>query len=458
MRNLAIDGSDPGADRPLWVTDASDVALDRVEIRNGSPAGGALVDRGSTLEAVHSTFRNNFAEDFGGAVHVLDATATFRFCTFADNEAYVSGGALSSNGTMRVLGSTFVDNIAVYGAGLECYYGADCVVRDSRFSGGIAVLEGGALSTYAVGTLEVTRSAFCDNAAVAAITPYDLPAGGAISVLDGVGDIQIQNNTFARNTANNEGGGLAVLNLAASVLNNTFDANEAASPGGASALFAASQAEYGTSKTAGVYGTDVVNNLFVDNGGAWAFGVSLASPEGGYNLYWGSANDDTNAPFASDLQADPMLAPAPAPCGVRAPMPGSPAIDGGDPALTDPDGSRSDIGATGGPEALEDGDGDGWDERLDCDDEDPEVSPDAAEQCDGRDNDCDGTTDEDCPPDPTSTTDPTTPPHPTRPPPRRPHHQHPRPKPAGRRSRSPAAAGAVVARPDPGGRGKSAQC
>jgi len=43
-----------------------------------------------------------------------------------------------------------------------------------------------------------------------------------------------------------------------------------------------------------------------------------------------------------------------------------------------------------------DGDGDGWDETEDCDDNDPLVNPGATEFCDGADNDCDLQVDEDC--------------------------------------------------------------
>ena len=41
-----------------------------------------------------------------------------------------------------------------------------------------------------------------------------------------------------------------------------------------------------------------------------------------------------------------------------------------------------------------DEDGDGFDETVDCDDQDPAVNPGAAEACDGVDNNCDGTVDE----------------------------------------------------------------
>jgi hypothetical protein len=79
--------------------------------------------------------------------------------------------------------------------------------------------------------------------------------------------------------------------------------------------------------------------------------------------------------------------------------PGSPAIDAGDPdpAMNDPDGTRNDMGAFGGPGAPDctymlDADGDDWMPIMgDCDDGDATVFPlsDAEVVCDGIDSDCD---------------------------------------------------------------------
>ncbi|RME27735.1 MAG: hypothetical protein D6798_03890 [Deltaproteobacteria bacterium] len=81
-----------------------------------------------------------------------------------------------------------------------------------------------------------------------------------------------------------------------------------------------------------------------------------------------------------------LLAPG---CGDKAPVDTGGAADGGA-----ADGGGGDGGTDGGDVDWPDNDKDGWTQDVDCDDEVPEVNPGATEICNGKDDDCDPTTDE----------------------------------------------------------------
>ncbi len=71
-----------------------------------------------------------------------------------------------------------------------------------------------------------------------------------------------------------------------------------------------------------------------------------------------------------------------------------PACDGGEPVETGGGGNGNVNGETGDTQAEADADGDGFGVSEDCDDADAAINPDAADGCDGIDNNCDGATDE----------------------------------------------------------------
>jgi uncharacterized protein (TIGR03382 family) len=146
----------------------------------------------------------------------------------------------------------------------------------------------------------------------------------------------------------------------------------------------------------------VTNTLFAFNAAAGISAVGGLTHH--HNAYWASNPPVTGGVGATDVVADPLLAGFidDGICGNDQLWPGfgSPLVDAGDPALQDPDGGPSDIGAFGGPDAdptvFDDADGDGFPFLEDCDDAEPasHPAPLADEVCDGVDNDCSGGVDD----------------------------------------------------------------
>jgi hypothetical protein len=140
-------------------------------------------------------------------------------------------------------------------------------------------------------------------------------------------------------------------------------------------------------------GVQLVNNQFLDHTVSYEFLSTPSTLTADFNQ-WASVSDDT-AIGPNDLVVPPTLSPAwTGACGDKPYMTlSSPGIDQGDPAIKDWwDGSRSDIGAYGGPGAcVPDTDNDGYPEQFDCDDTDAMTFVGANEKpYDGVDQDCDG--------------------------------------------------------------------
>jgi MYXO-CTERM domain-containing protein len=142
---------------------------------------------------------------------------------------------------------------------------------------------------------------------------------------------------------------------------------------------------------------DLTNNIFMSAPLGVQFAQAPLSTTGGFNLWWDNgvdASGDTVFPGSDAVFADPEFQGwRPGDCGANLWLTeGSPARDAGDPSILDVDGTTSDIGAFGGPESgLEDADGDGVLEDIDCDDDDPDRFPGHDEvPGDGIDQDCDG--------------------------------------------------------------------
>jgi len=128
----------------------------------------------------------------------------------------------------------------------------------------------------------------------------------------------------------------------ADVVNSTFDGNQAAEGGGIAAGFGSM--------------VNVASTLFVRNTTTNTASATLVNAQGSntsvvnhYNGFFG--NTGTNFKFKGTYGDKELLIPDPLLGGSCCPGPGSPAINAGIPDFhfNDPDGSRNDMGACGGP-------------------------------------------------------------------------------------------------------------
>jgi hypothetical protein len=358
----------------------------------GSSGGAVSVDDlFLPLLATNATAEGNRSEDGDGGVFAFgsDTTAVVAGGRFVDNDAELgSGGAISfepglgSWADLSVVGATFDGNTAAQrGGAVDAWRGGVVLFDSVSLVDGTAGEDGGAISARDVVDVVVLRSAAHGNEAG--------DAGGALFVQDVSGVVSLTSTTWTEN-ASEDGGAVAAEGSAVEVVNNTFLANDASSEGGHVRLSDGALA--------------FVNNIAawaVDGGGVWVDAASADATDTYYNDTFSNGGGDwagsLSEPSADsgNLGVDPLLR-AWSPNGLLDDdlhlLVGSPCIDAGEPTLFDLDGSRSDIGAYGGPLAdVADLDGDGWLDHVDCDDNDPARNPGAIEvPYDGIDQDCDG--------------------------------------------------------------------
>jgi hypothetical protein len=266
------------------------------------PGAGALTVSGNdqsrifnvfnAVEAVLSglTLTRGHTDGDGGAV-TAGGTFTLLNCVVSDSSAAERGGGVFTSGHARVAGSTISGNAAHNGGGIYFYGFGDPIVEASTVSGNTAQSSGGGIS-FRYGNASILNSTVSGNTA---------RFGGGISLESGgSGDpgtyILIRLTTVAGNTALVRGGGID---------DGVTDQNGA---------------EIDHSILANGVPEDVPSSLFTVN-------YSLIEETG---LIFGSNNI---------IGVDPLLGPLAnngGPTFTHALLPGSPAIDAGNPAIPDP--------------------------------------------------------------------------------------------------------------------------
>ena len=353
VRGIEFDGLD--AARPILIVGSPTVHLDGVTVGSGwtpTDGGGILVAGPASLTISGSHFVDNMAQR--GAHVSAELAAAF-----------------------RIEGSTFTSGIASGDAGavaVRTMATGSMYIGKSRFEGNNAVGDGGAVYLSGISSANVEQNLFCGN--------DSLTDGGGLAS-DGSTFLTVTGNVFLDNFAVGLGGALYGGDGSVSTTNNHFVANEAETEGGAMYM-----------TVGGAHINDVVAYNAVTKGGVAAFYDAGGLLRLDYAAFYNNAPNGSTVVAPNLVASDPMFTQwAPDPCDAADlfPLAGSPVIDAGDPAVDDFDGTRSDIGAFGGPSPFPlDLDGDGVSIPEDCNDADADAFPGAAERCNGVDDDCDG--------------------------------------------------------------------
>lgn len=302
--------------------------------------GGALLALGDAT-ITGSTFTDNYADGNGGAVvssgygQASQPTLTISDSTFSRNTSDrtsrdYGGGAIFATGAVTVSGSTFTDNYARNYGGAIYSSGADSslVITESTFSDNEGLDGGGAI--YAYGALSIDYSAFTANNA-------DSGDGGAINAGDYAATIQ--RSTFSGNAADSSGGAVrSAGGYLTSITNSTFTSNVAGSGGGAVYLdnggfinFSTISANTAAYDGGGVYAAsgrlDVANSIVTDNS---TDDVYAASFYPSYSIFTSEGSISTPSGSSTGvLFGDPLLgslADNGGPTLTMLPDPGSPVV------------------------------------------------------------------------------------------------------------------------------------
>jgi uncharacterized repeat protein (TIGR01451 family)/uncharacterized delta-60 repeat protein len=328
--------------------------LDSVFQANKANQGGAATS--GSVVAERTSFVNNRAAYRGGALQGCPGFVTTVGSTFTGNWAGSEGGAISggtcngSSGWLRAEDSVFSNNEASLtngnSAGGAIHTGGSPVeIRRSRFESNRAVSSGGAISSA---RHWIEDSAFTSNTAL---------DGAAV---DASGNLTVGGSTFSNNAASRVGGALRVWYGGRTTLSNvTLSGNRAAYRGGGVFVETALDLNNVTiaGNTAGDGGGAIFNHYTASatrfrnsviaqnttDSGSWP---DLGSGQAtffsdGHNLI-GNTKDAPFTPDASDVHGtqaaplDPRLGPLQDNGGLtptQALLPGSPALDAGNPAI-----------------------------------------------------------------------------------------------------------------------------
>ena len=305
--------------------------------------GGGVFNDHATVTLNNCTLHDNFADNTGGALYSDgssgSANAVINGSVLTANLAF-DGGAVDNNGdsgtaTLNVTTSALNGNFAIAdGAAIFNDHG-EVTLNSCTISGNSATGNGGGGiynlgDSFGTATLEISSSTLSGNESAA--------NGGAIYNLgaNGTANVQLLNSTISANIASNFGGGVynhgTAGNATVYITNSTFAENVAKSSLGESIYnfdqFGMGDAIASFAHT--IFKHNVSGNFVNDGGTMTSLGYNISSDNAGGYLTGPGDQINTN-PMLDALQNNggPTFTHALL-------LPGSPAIDTGDPGFTPP--------------------------------------------------------------------------------------------------------------------------
>lgn len=326
--------------RFFYVVPGGDLTLNALSLLLGRAEvfGGAILNAGM-LRATGVAFDSNqalvepvFNFSIGGALLNI-GTAVVDRGYFATNHSAGQGGAIanglanSAPGVLTVTRTTFEINRSAQGGGIYTTSGSTALIQHSRLTNNSTSSGSGAalfLSGGTMGTMTVTDSLIDNNTTNDSLSPG--VRGGAIFI--GSGTLALVNSTISANVSNGEsGGGLHVQGGNVAIRHSTIVKNVASVRGGGIG-----------STLSNAHTITLENTLIADN-------VALSEPDvdarvtsNGYTLIGDSTGavitggvGDLLDAAASPLNLD-VLADNGGATFTHLPLPGSVAIDAGNPS------------------------------------------------------------------------------------------------------------------------------
>ena len=192
--------------------------------------GGAIAHIKGSTTVKNSSFKGNKAYKHGGAILAQEGTLTLENTEFTDNKTSYSGGAIATGEeenkdiTIDIKNSSFKNNTANDFAGAIYNYKGKLNIADSIFESNSTMYNPAGAIYNNSGDATITNTDFIGNTALGDGSTYGGSAGGAIS---NTGNLDVVGGKFDSNKAYL--GGALYNSGNASFLNTVFTGNEATS-------------------------------------------------------------------------------------------------------------------------------------------------------------------------------------------------------------------------------------